>query len=133
MTVLLNDVETKVTRAEAEVTRLTEIVNAADNDVTCHLEMEGCRGKAKGCKQKTYRSHHITTSITTISTKQFTYSLTHIRTPTKRSRDYPEHVGGIRPLNGIQICQKITTESGMVLKKVKLERDGARSDRDETK
>ena len=62
------------------------------------------------------------------------YSLpTHIRTPKKRSRDYPDHVGGTKPLNGIQIYQKITTENNIVLKKVKLEKDEAQSKREEAK
>jgi len=61
--------------------------------------------------------------VPTISTRQFTHLLpTNIRTPKKRSRDHPDHVGGTKPLNGMQIYQKITTENNIVLKKVKLER-----------
>ena len=42
---------------------------------------------------------------------------------TKRVRDYPDHVGDIRPLSGIKIRQNADTEHNVVLKKVKLERD----------
>ena len=45
---------------------------------------------------------------------------TESRKPQKRPRDYPEYVGGNRPVNGLQIVQKLTSDHGVVLKTVKL-------------
>ena len=46
-----------------------------------------------------------------------------VRSPQKRDRVYPEHVGDNRPLSGMQIRQAAAAEHLVVLKKVKLERD----------
>lgn len=40
--------------------------------------------------------------------------------------DEPEHVGGTTPLSGIKIVQKTTAHTGIILKKVKMERDEAK-------
>ena len=59
---MVKDAETKMTRAEAEVTRLTAMVNTVDDKVTQHREMEEFRGgKTNECKQNPSRSHHAIT------------------------------------------------------------------------
>ena len=102
--------EAKAAQAEAEGTRLMALMKAEEAKVT--------RAKAKAAR--------LTVLMKTVKNKE-------TRARKKRSHDDPEHVGGSRPLNGMQVCQKLVTEHNVILKKVKLERDEATSKRDETK
>ena len=42
------------------------------------------------------------------------------------SDDEPEHMGDTKPLSGIKIVQKTIAHTGIILKKVKVERDEAK-------